>query len=103
MRKVRQIQVGNVKVGGGAPVSIQSMTNTDTADSDATLRQIEQLAAAGCQIVRCAVQNHAALAPFGEICTRSPIPVVADVHFDHTLEWDCANQSRQPQDGGSRA
>ena len=85
MRKTRQIQVGNVKVGGGAPVSIQSMTNTDTADSVATLHQIDQLAAAGCQIVRCAVQNHASLESFGEICRLSPIPVVADIHFDHTL------------------
>ena len=85
MRKTRQIQVGNVKIGGGAPVSIQSMTNTDTADSVATLHQIDQLAAAGCQIVRCAVQNHASLESFGEICRLSPIPVVADIHFDHTL------------------
>ena len=85
MRKTRQIQVGDVNVGGGAPVSIQSMTNTDTADSVATLRQIAQLAASGCQIVRCAVQNHAALASFDEICRQSPIPVVADIHFDHTL------------------
>ena len=85
MRTTRQIQVGNVKIGGGAPVSIQSMTNTDTADSQATLEQIRQLAAAGCQIVRCAVQNRAALPSFAEICQRSPLPVVADIHFDHTL------------------
>ena len=85
MRKTRQIQVGNVKVGGGAPISIQSMTNTDTADCVATLHQIDQLAAAGCQIVRCAVQNHVSLEAFGEICRLSPIPVVADIHFDHTL------------------
>ena len=85
MRKTRQILVGDVKIGGGAPVSIQSMTNTDTADVNATMAQIRQLAGAGCQIVRCAVQNHAALAPFGEICRQSPIPVVADIHFDHTL------------------
>lgn len=81
----RQIKVGNVIIGGGAPISIQSMTNTNTADSAATLEQIRQLTAAGCQIVRCAVPNHATLKSFAEICEQSPIPVVADIHFDHTL------------------
>ena len=85
MRTTRQIFVGTVPVGGGAPVSIQSMTNTDTGDAEATLAQIRRLAALGCQIVRSAVPNHAVLPAFERICAESPLPVVADIHFDHTL------------------
>ena len=85
MRTTRQIFVGAVPVGGGAPVSIQSMTNTDTGDAEATLAQIRRLAALGCQIVRSAVPNHAALPAFERICAESPLPVVADIHFDHDL------------------
>ncbi len=81
----RQISAGPVKIGGGAPVSIQSMTNTDTRDAAATLAQIEALAQAGCQIVRCAVPDHEAARALGEICEKSPLPVVADIHFDYRL------------------
>ena len=85
MKQTRQIQIGSVAVGGGAPVSIQSMTNTDTRDAQATLAQIRALADAGCQIVRCAVPDMEAAHALGAICEGSPIPVVADIHFDYKL------------------
>lgn len=81
----RQILVGGVPIGGGAPVSIQSMCNTPTADVEGTLRQIRELAAAGCQIVRITVPDEEAAAGFREICSRSPLPVVADIHFDYRM------------------
>ena len=80
-----QIQIGSVPIGGGAPIAVQSMTNTDTRDAAATLVQIDALAAAGCQIVRCAVPDMEAAHALGEICEKSPIPVVADIHFDYKL------------------
>lgn len=83
--KTRQINVGNVKIGGNAPVVIQSMTNTDTKDIKATLEQIEELYKAGCQIVRCAVVDNEAVSALSKICEKSPIPVVADIHFDYKL------------------
>ncbi len=85
MRTTRQIHVGNVAVGGGAPVSIQSMTNTDTGDAEATLAQIRELANAGCEIVRSTVPARNVLDAFERICAESPLPVVADIHFDHAL------------------
>ena len=81
----RPVHVGGVQVGGGAPVSVQSMCTTDTADAAATLAQIERLADAGCEIVRVAVPSAAALDGLSEVCTASPLPVVADIHFDHAL------------------
>lgn len=72
-------------IGGGAPVSIQSMTNTDTRDAEATLRQVEALAEAGCQIVRCAIPDMEAVRGFAEIKKRASVPLVADIHFDHRL------------------
>ncbi len=84
----RFIQVGGVKIGGGAPVSVQSMCDTDTRDSAATLAQIGRLADAGCQIVRVAVPDKAAIAPLAEITASSPLPVVADIHFDYRLALD---------------
>ncbi len=81
----RPVFVGGVQVGGGAPVAVQSMTNTKTQDPQATLAQIHALAEAGCEIVRVAVPTKDALDGFGEICTQSPLPVVADIHFDHRL------------------
>ena len=81
----RQILVGDVKIGGGAPVSIQSMLNTLTTDVEGSLRQIRALAAAGCQIARLAVPDRAAAAGFAEIAEESPLPLVADIHFDHRL------------------
>ena len=81
----RQINVGGVPIGGGAPVTIQSMTNTPTQDAAATLRQIRELAAAGCEIVRVAVPDIEAARAVGKIKEDSPIPVVVDIHFDYKL------------------
>lgn len=81
----RQIMVGKVPVGGGAPVSIQSMLNTPTDDVEVSLRQIRQLATAGCQIARLAVPDEAAAVGFGKIAAQSPLPLVADIHFDYRL------------------
>ena len=81
----RQILVGGVPIGGGAPVVIQSMLNTKTTDVEGSLAQIRKLAAAGCQIVRLAVPNKQAAETFGEICKASPLPLVADIHFDYKL------------------
>lgn len=81
----KQIMVGNVPVGGGAPVSIQSMTNTRTDDVAATVAQIRVLAAAGCDIVRVAVPDMDAARAVGKIKEQSPIPVVVDIHFDYKL------------------
>ena len=81
----RQINVGSVLIGGGAPVVIQSMLNTKTTDVEGSLRQIEQLKNAGCQIARLAVPNMEAARSFGEICKESSLPLVADIHFDYKL------------------
>lgn len=81
----RQITVGNVKIGGGAPVVIQSMLNTKTTDAEASLDQIRQLEAAGCQIVRLAVPNMEGARGFAQIAKESPLPLVADIHFDYKL------------------
>ena len=81
----RQIIVGNVPIGGGAKVAIQSMLNTKTTDIDASLNQIAALHSAGCDIVRLAVPNMDSARTFGEICKNSPLPLVADIHFDYKL------------------
>ena len=81
----KQIKVGNVLVGGGAPVSIQSMLNTKTTDVEASLEQLRLLDAAGCQIARLAVPDRAAADAFGAIAERSALPLVADIHFDYKL------------------
>ena len=81
----RQISVGGVKIGGGAPVVIQSMLNTKTTDVAGSLAQIRALAAAGCQIARLAVPNMEAARGFAEICRESVLPLVADIHFDYKL------------------
>ncbi len=81
----RRIHLGPVPIGGGAPVAVQSMTSTDTRDADATLAQIERLAAAGCEVVRCAIPDQEAARALDTICARSPLPVVADIHFDPRL------------------
>ncbi len=86
MRNVtRQISVGDVKIGGNAPVSVQSMLNTKTTDVEACLAQIKALAAAGCEIARLAVPDMDAATAFGQIADRSPLPLVADIHFDYRL------------------
>lgn len=81
----KRIYVGGIPIGGGAPVVIQSMLNTKTTDVAGSLAQIRSLAAAGCQIARLAVPNKVAAAAFGEICKESPLPLVADIHFDYKL------------------
>ena len=81
----RQIKVGNVPIGGGADVVIQSMLNTKTTDVDGSLAQIRALSAAGCQIARLAVPNQEAARGFAEICKESVLPLVADIHFDYKL------------------
>ena len=88
----RQIRVGPVAIGGGAPVSIQSMTNTPTHDVEATLAQIRALAAAGCDIVRVAVPDMAAAKAIGALKRESPLPLVADIHFDYRLALEAAEQ-----------
>ena len=81
----KQITVGKVKIGGGAPVSIQSMLNTKTTDVEGSLCQIRELAAAGCEIARLAVPDMESAEAFRKICDVSPLPLVADIHFDYRL------------------
>src|ERR1700716_164408 len=82
-RLTRQIHVGDVPVGGGAPISVQSMTTTKTADVDGPLSQVYALAAAGCDIVRCTCNEEEAAEALAQIVPRSPVPIVADIHFQH--------------------
>ncbi len=81
----KEISIGNVKIGGGNPVAIQSMTNTKTEDAESTVRQIRELTTAGCDIIRCAVPTMEAAAAIKEIKKGITIPLVADIHFDHKL------------------
>lgn len=90
-RKSKQIKIGNVKIGGDAPISVQSMCNTDTRDVNATINQIKELADAGCEIVRLAVLNKDAAAAIKDIVKLSPVPLVADIHFDYRLAIQCIN------------
>lgn len=87
----KQIKIGSVPVGGGAPVAIQSMCNTNTADVDATVEQIHALEAAGCDIVRVAVPDMPAALAVGKIRSRIHIPLVADIHFDYKLALQCVD------------
>ena len=84
-RKTRRITVGDVAVGDGVPISVQSMCNTDTRDVQATTEQIRRLFEAGCEIVRCAVPDEEAALALRRICADSPLPVIADIHFDYRL------------------
>ncbi len=84
-RNTRQIHAGRIAIGGGAPISIQSMTNTRTSDAAATLAQIRELASLGCEIIRCAVPDMASADAIRQIVQESPIPVIADIHFDWRL------------------
>ena len=88
-RMCREVSVGNVKIGGNNPISIQSMTNTDTRNVEATLDQIRALHVAGCEIIRCAVPDMEAAEAIKDICAGSPMPVVADIHFDYRLALRC--------------
>src|SRR3954452_4174581 len=85
MASKRQIVVGGVPIGGGAPVAVQSMTKTETADFDATMKQIHAIADAGGDLVRCAVPREKDVDALRRIVVESPIPVIADIHFNHTL------------------
>ena len=84
-RETRQISVGSVLVGGGAPVTVQSMTVTKTADHEATLQQIYALAGAGADIVRCTCNRPEAAEGLARIVPRSPVPIVADIHNNHRM------------------
>ena len=90
--KTRRVMVGNVPVGGGAPVAVQSMLNAKADDVEANLRQIEALAEAGCEIVRMAIPKRACLDAFEGVCASSPLPVVADIHFDPVIAIEAAKR-----------
>src|ERR1700761_3824315 len=84
-RETRQVMVGDVPVGGGAPITVQSMTITKTADVEGTLAQIYALATAGCDIVRCTCNEQAAAEGLAQIVPRAPVPIIADIHFHHEM------------------
>ena len=88
----RAIQVGKIKIGGGAPVSVQSMTNTKTTDTESTVAQIIQLQKAGCDIVRLAVPDMSAAKNLGNIISAVEVPIIADIHFDYKLALESINQ-----------
>ncbi len=103
----RQVNVGNVKVGGGSPISVQTMTKSKTADVEATMKQIRAAADAGCDIVRVTVNDKEAAEAIGKIVAQSPIPVVADIHFNHVfalkaLEAGVAKVRLNPGNIGSK-
>jgi len=91
-RKTRQITLGSVKIGGNAPVAVQSMCNTDTRDAEATLAQIRQLEQAGCELVRLAVPDEEAAVALGKIKKGTDLPLIADIHFDHRLALEAVKQ-----------
>ena len=91
-RKTRQIHIGNIAIGGGAPISVQSMTNTKTTDTAATVAQINALQAADCDIVRLAVPDMDAAKNLGNIIKKVNVPLVADIHFDYRLALEAINQ-----------
>ena len=86
-KQTRQLTLGSVRIGGGAPIVVQSMANTDTRDVEATLGQIKRLHDAGCEIVRVAVPDETAARALRAIHDASLIPVIADIHFDYRLDW----------------
>ena len=90
-RKTKEISIGNVKIGNVAPISVQSMCNTDTRDIEATMSQISELAEHGCELVRLAVLNKDAADAIKELVKRSPVPLIADIHFDYRLAIQCIN------------
>lgn len=105
-RKSRKVMIGDVPVGGGSPISVQTMTKTKTSDIDATVKQINEAAEAGCDIVRVTVNDKEAASAIGEIVKQSPIPVVADIHFNHifalkALEGKVAKVRLNPGNIGS--
>ncbi len=91
-KKTRQITLGGIKVGGGAPVAVQSMCNTDTRDAEATLAQVGRLEQAGCEIVRLAVPDETAAKSLGKIRKGTAMPLIADIHFDYRLALEAVKQ-----------
>lgn len=91
-KKTRQIHIGDIAIGGGAPISVQSMTNTKTTDTKSTVEQINALQAAGCDIVRLAVPDMDAALNLGNIIEKVNVPLVADIHFDYRLALEAINQ-----------
>ena len=91
-RITKQITIGDVKIGSDAPISVQSMCNTDTRDIDKTCYQIDELVEKGCDIVRLAVLNKDTASAIGEIVKKSKVPLVADIHFDYRLAIECINK-----------
>ena len=91
-KKTRRIYIGKVAIGDGAPVSVQSMTNTKTTDTEATVAQVNALQAAGCDIVRLAVPDMDAALNLGNIIRKVNVPLVADIHFDYRLALEAINQ-----------
>ena len=90
-RKSKQLTIGNIKIGGDAPVSVQSMCNTDTRDINATLKQINEMSDKGCELIRLAVLDSDAAIAIKEIVKKSPVPLIADIHFDYKLAIECIN------------
>jgi len=90
-RKSKEIYIGNVKIGNDAPISVQSMCNTDTRDVNSTLEQINSLKDRGCELVRLAILNKDAGDAVKEIVKKSPLPLIADIHFDYRLAIQCIN------------
>ncbi len=90
-RKSKELLIGTVKIGNGAPISVQSMCNTDTRDVNATLNQINEMADKGCELVRLAVLNKDAADAIKNIVKKSPVPLIADIHFDYKLAIQCIN------------
>ena len=89
-RKTRQIKVGKIKIGGDAPIAVQSMCSTDTRDVKATIEQIHQLEAAGCEVIRVAVPDMESAAALPKIKAQMTVPLIADIHFDHRLALEAA-------------
>ncbi len=90
-RKSKELTIGNVKIGNGASISVQSMCNTDTRNVNATLNQINEMADKGCELVRLAVLNQDAAEAIKSIVKKSPVPLIADIHFDYKLAIQCIN------------
>ena len=90
-RKSKELTIGNLKIGNNNPISVQSMCNTDTRDVKATLEQINRMAERGCELVRLAVLNKDAAEAIKDIVKKSPLPLVADIHFDYRLAIQCIN------------
>ena len=90
-RKSKEISIGNVKIGNDNPISVQSMCNTDTRNVEATLSQIQEMADMGCELVRIAVLNRDAAEAVKDIVKKSPVPLIADIHFDYRLAIQCIN------------